>query len=249
MPITQLVRLKKGPEDPYGVEFDPTTDRRLTEAELARWGEHFADSVLRTTHRGLVLETRERNGYDDSDFYALVWNPETRAVETVEYGSTRYWTYLNTATADASLETLTGVEEWLAEQYDKQVERMAAVEATEIKVGIEVEVTKAVTRGKNKVAKGMRGTVVWRGEDTYNTSRWSAFQKYRVGIEIPEADGDRRVFLSEDNVTRVGAPVFDEDNPFPPGASPYAGYIAEGVRRLKAKAAPPTTVLVYADQD
>jgi hypothetical protein len=26
------------------------------------------------THQGLVLSMREMNGYDDSDFYALVWD-------------------------------------------------------------------------------------------------------------------------------------------------------------------------------
>src|SRR5215510_5788359 len=46
-----------------------------------------------TTHEGLVLELREMNGYDDSDFYAVVWNDAKGEPERVEYASTRGWTY------------------------------------------------------------------------------------------------------------------------------------------------------------
>ena len=45
------------------------------------------------THNGFCLENRERNGYDDSDFYMIVWNPEEKAPESIEYASTRGWSY------------------------------------------------------------------------------------------------------------------------------------------------------------
>jgi hypothetical protein len=48
---------------------------------------------LYDTHVGLCLEDFERNGYDDSDFCMKVWNPETRCVETIEFASTRGWSY------------------------------------------------------------------------------------------------------------------------------------------------------------
>jgi hypothetical protein len=57
---------------------------------------------MHTTHRGLVLDTGEHNYYDDSDFYAVVWNAEKGMPEHVEFASTRGWTYPNNACADAT---------------------------------------------------------------------------------------------------------------------------------------------------
>jgi len=37
-----------------------------------------------------LLADRERNGYDDSDFYAVFWDTETQTIRSEEYGSTRY---------------------------------------------------------------------------------------------------------------------------------------------------------------
>ena len=38
---------------------------------------------LRNSQR-ICLENRERNGYDDSDFYMIVWNPEEKGPESIE---------------------------------------------------------------------------------------------------------------------------------------------------------------------
>jgi hypothetical protein len=61
---------------------------------------------VRTTHEGMVLKTGERNGYDDSDFYAVVWNPVKQCPEVIEYATTRAWTYANSAEVDATPEVL-----------------------------------------------------------------------------------------------------------------------------------------------
>lgn len=45
------------------------------------------------THVGLCVAERERNMYDDSDFYMVVLNPETDRFEEVLFASTRGWTY------------------------------------------------------------------------------------------------------------------------------------------------------------
>ena len=46
-----------------------------------------------------VVGTRERNGYDDSDFYAIV--PQDGRFIEILYGTTRAWTYGNNAIVDA----------------------------------------------------------------------------------------------------------------------------------------------------
>ena len=48
---------------------------------------------LYSTHHGLCLFDREVNGYHDSDFYMIVWNPEKGEPERIEFASTRGWSY------------------------------------------------------------------------------------------------------------------------------------------------------------
>ena len=49
--------------------------------------------VTYPSHVGLCIEKRERNFYDDSDFYMVTWNPETGKAENITYASTRGWSY------------------------------------------------------------------------------------------------------------------------------------------------------------
>jgi hypothetical protein len=48
---------------------------------------------IRETHVGLTLSLHESNGYNDSDFYAHVWNPREQKIETITYATTRGWSY------------------------------------------------------------------------------------------------------------------------------------------------------------
>jgi hypothetical protein len=61
---------------------------------------------VRTFAIGCVLHTWERNGYDDSDFFAIYWNEATQSVESIQYATTRGWTYANSATIDATPEVI-----------------------------------------------------------------------------------------------------------------------------------------------
>ena len=77
------------------------------------------DNYLRESHKGLVLNTYERNGRDDSDFFAVVWNPEKGHCEHIEYASTRGWSYPNNAIVDATPETLAAYAAFQAEKRAK----------------------------------------------------------------------------------------------------------------------------------
>lgn len=62
--------------------------------------------LVKQSFHGCVISKREMNGYDDSDFYALVWNEEKNAPEEIQYATTRGWTYANGASVDATPEVL-----------------------------------------------------------------------------------------------------------------------------------------------
>lgn len=76
------------------------------------------------SHQGLCLRDFERNGYHDSDFYMVVWNPEKHEPETILFASTRGWSYpcygsSPDATADVrrEYENYLFAKEWL---FDRQ---------------------------------------------------------------------------------------------------------------------------------
>lgn len=69
---------------------------------------------------GCVIDTGERNYIDDSDFFAIIWNPDTKTVFTHDYGSTRY-AGSGYAKIDLTLDNRKAAEEtyyqWLFESY------------------------------------------------------------------------------------------------------------------------------------
>jgi hypothetical protein len=151
---------------------------------------------MRTSHVGLVLDIGEHNHYHDSDFYAVVWNPEKGMPEHMEYATTRGWTYPNSADIDATPETLAAYGAWreagfheaqkarekarleAEEAYRRELAALeAARQAAEALMGKEV----VVTKGKER---GAAGRVVWTG-----ISRFAKRPSGRVGVQ--RADGGR----------------------------------------------------------
>src|SRR5262245_10450625 len=145
-----------------------------------------------TTHEGLVLELREMNGYDDSDFYAVVWNDAKGEPERVEYASTRGWTYPNGAAVDATPEVVAKYEAYLEALAATSRAAAAEREAKTLKVGRKAKTVRNV-RGKHAIEAGVEGTVFWIGTDRFNG-------RGRVGFA---ADDGRKVFIAANAVEVV----------------------------------------------
>jgi hypothetical protein len=159
------------------------------------------------SHIGCVISLSERNGRDDSDFLALVWNDEKGEPETIEYASTRGWSYPCMGTfIDATAEVLTKYVAWQKVQRERAIERQRKRDAATPAKDKRVRIVTA-TRGKNAVAVGEEGTIFWVGEDRFSTTRYNAHYKalarsynindvrddLRIGVRM-DSDG-RRVFL------------------------------------------------------
>ncbi len=136
------------------------------------------------TWTGCVLESREENGPQDSDFYALVWSEAEQCVKRVEYGTTRYAS-ASWCEEDATPDVQAKARAWMAEQLVKRARTKAVKAAADPCVfGRRV----VVARGRN-VPVGTVGTVV-RVQD----GKWGQ----SVLLEI---DGqDDRVWTSASNV-------------------------------------------------
>jgi hypothetical protein len=148
------------------------------------------------THKGLVLELREMNGYDDSDFYARVWNDETGTVDRVTYASTRGWTYPNGAAVDATDEVKAKYAALCAKELAEARAAAAAREAAAPAKGKKAKTVRNV-RGKNAIEAGVTGTIFWVGADRFSNPN---YPKMRVGFET---DDGRKVFIAANAVEVV----------------------------------------------
>jgi hypothetical protein len=118
------------------------------------WQRGDRDQPFDVTYEGAVLATFEKNGYDDSDFYAIVWDDEKGQTKVVEYATTRGWTYPNGAVVDATDEVKAKAREWARGQlFDRKLAR-DRFEARQLKVGRKVRAFKG-----RKVAVGTEGWV------------------------------------------------------------------------------------------
>lgn len=71
---------------------------------------------LYESHNGYCLYDYERNSYDDSDWYMVVWNPVEKKPEHICFASTRGWTYPTYGSRpDATPEVMAEYNAWKAE--------------------------------------------------------------------------------------------------------------------------------------
>lgn len=145
---------------------------------------------------GLVLAAYEQNGYDDSDFYALVWNEEKQEIEHVRYATTRGWSYPCNAWIDATPEVIEKARESRRPAIKSMFYSNAEKKAKEIQKGKTVK----VVRGR-KVPKGTEGEVFWYGSTAFG---YSVGIMYDVLNDEGIAIGRERVFTSAKNVEVVG---------------------------------------------
>jgi hypothetical protein len=150
------------------------------------------DDIHLIEYEGAVLGTWERNGYDDSDFYALVWDGEK--VTSVMYGTARGWTYHNGASVDATDEVKDLAAAWLAADGMKRYREADLAEAVDVAVGKRVRVIKG-----RKVPKGTEGVIGWLGEDQYSGSRYGTWGPTKRRIRLDSDDGEK-TFIAAGNV-------------------------------------------------
>ena len=137
---------------------------------------------------GVVLEKREQNFYDDSDFYVVYWDEKDGKIKRYTYDTTRFQ-MPGTAEVDATEEVKQKAEKHLVDVYVDMITKDEEERAKFVEVGKEVEVIKG-----RKVPIGTVGTVFWMRTDKYcgNTVTkigikgdkgevyWTYFQNVRV---------------------------------------------------------------------
>lgn len=121
-------------------------------------------SYHHTGCRGKVVNTREHNGYDDSDFLAeVVVNEETMETKEICYATTRGWTYYNSASIDASPDLLARWHAKLAADAQKKQDQINTHRASLPLVG---RVVRVVSK-RSKVSAGTTGKVTFFAVSNY----------------------------------------------------------------------------------
>lgn len=151
-----------------------------------RDGGHAEIIETKETYVGRVLETYEENGYNDSDFYAIVWDDETNSLIHKQFATTRFYSNGYGATIDATPEI---IEKATAERKNRFLK--SAIENDE-------EKAKTITKGKmieinrGRKNRGIIGEVFWVG----NPDKFSYYAKEHrsVGIKLDDERDDNGKF-------------------------------------------------------
>lgn len=136
----------------------------------------FKNHVEDITTRGCVVKEWEHNGYDDSDFFALVYNPETETFYDVMWGTTRCASigYGDNCVVDATPEVLKKYAIFQADTREKAAIYNSKIEAATPRIGKYVR--SLTTRGK---AFQKSGKIFWIGANKFLTY-------YKNGYTHPE---------------------------------------------------------------
>lgn len=111
---------------------------------------------LEVSYEGCVLRIGEHNYYDDSDFYAVVWDEETQSTRKITYATTRAWTTYNHAERDATDEVRKK-----ADAYELKVSRairakkLSEINAEDRRISLKHNISiKSLRQFKGKVSSG-----------------------------------------------------------------------------------------------
>lgn len=191
MPVTTLVEIAYESMPKAGARYEMASDELC-----ARHKWEPGSRAYRIEHEGAVLGTRVHSWIDDDDYYAIVWDDETEQPREVMYATTRWWTYGNGATVDATPERMAKWEAWQRDQREAERLQRLEEEAAQPAIGKRVKVVKG-----RKVPIGTEAEVFWYGLDRYAANRGRT--AYRVGLEV---DGEQ-VFIAAQNVEVIRQPV------------------------------------------
>lgn len=163
--------------------------------EVVKMSVIFSDGV--EAYSGRVLETYERNGYNDSDFIAIVWDDEKQGMKEVEYDTTRCGGY-GSAIVDATPDIIRKAHRIMYWFNLCRIKRRVAEAALEPAKG------KLVRVERGRKYKGLTGKIFWIGVNQFKRD------SYNAGIE---SDDGSKFFVPIEYVKVLDAGDYMEITP------------------------------------
>lgn len=163
------------------------------EGEKSWWAAGSMTKALAHTveYKGAVLALGERNYYDDSDFYAVVWDEAAGKIREIEYGTTRFAGGGN-AIIDATDEVRAKADDYLVRWALEKLIRDDKADARRVAKGKRVRVVKG-----RKVKIGTEGLVFYMGERSYGYGSRAT----RIGIALDDDEMERETRERRDGST------------------------------------------------
>lgn len=166
--------------------------------------------ISASLYDGLILCDRERNYHDDSDFYAIIWNPVERRCEYHEYATTRFGGG-GFCQIDATDEVKAAAREYLATLLVDRFARDEERRASYVQKGRVVRFTRDYRPRKgawagHTISAGTRARVIWEGFDRYASQRLRQNVK-RYGVKLLDAPEDAEPVWIGQGVVEVADPT------------------------------------------
>ena len=151
---------------------------------------------VKDTHVGCVLSTYEKNGYDDSDFYAIVWEESNGSgfVQHIQYATTRFWTYAASANRDATPEVIAKARAFEQRCREDADNRLREIQDASPKNG-DVVMINGYKRGRKVELNGQEAMIFWIGRNSFRPDCDS------IGVEF--SNGNRE-FVDADRAWKDG---------------------------------------------
>lgn len=171
-----------------------------------RYGENGSKTVVET-YQGAVFCVRERNYHDDSDFYAVVWDAAAGCLKDIEYASTRYYSYEDTANVDATPEARAAACAWWREQQRPHIVNHFDAENARPVVGCLVKVVAGRKVKRGETATVLRTALV----EPFGTFYRNGYKRYAKVLRLLlklDSTGEE-VWTNASNCERTDAPSVD----------------------------------------
>lgn len=153
------------------------------------------DLWLYDTYVGLCISDREHNGYDDSDFYMMIWDNEKECPEEIMFATTRGWTYpCYGSSPDATPEILEKYRLYCEKRDAERKNHYACLKNAE---PVEGKIVEVITGKKHF---GKTGFIFWRGANKFRTY-------YRNGYNKPDSSSNQVLGIECDNGVRFFVPA------------------------------------------
>ena len=159
----------------------------------------------KVSHVGCTLYTYERNGYHDSDWYAVVYNQGTDSIEHIEYATTRFNSDGCSATVDALPEIAEAAHKLLTEENFRVLVEREKANRQQVKIASKVKIV------KGKTAKGNVGFVFWIGA----RQRFGSNEIRKVGVRYSDKRDAEGKWVDVDFVYLHNVEVCGWDKDFP----------------------------------
>jgi len=164
--------------------------------------------ISASLYDGLVLCDRERNYHDDSDFYAVIWNPTSRQCEIIEYATTRFGGG-GFCQIDATDEVKAAAREYLAAQLIDRLARDEERRASYVEKGRVVRFTRDYRPRKgawagHTISAGTLARVIWEGFNRYDPR---PRKSKRYGVKLLDAPEDAEPLWIGQGVVEVADPT------------------------------------------